>query len=222
MRALRTTVGALAAVMLAAILVTVVVPVSPAAAHPSILSTTPAPDDTVEKPPDALTIEFTETVEEPVTFVVTGPTGESMVSGPAIIDGTSLSQPLVETGGEGTYSAAFRALSRDGHPISGQITFNVGRASRPPASDATTQPGDAPGSSTPAMAPPVVPGAEVSVAGGFWSTYGSNLFVSALLATIAIMLYVTSRHNPADTTAHTAAGAPPHHGDRDPGHTPPR
>src|SRR5690606_39662140 len=50
--------------------------------------------------------------------------------------GTTVTQPLRESGPSGTYTLAYRVVSADGHSISGELTFDVTSGPAPAAPDA--------------------------------------------------------------------------------------
>ncbi len=64
----------------------------------------------------------------PAYVIVTAPDGSSVASGTPRVDGVLVRQGLTE-GPDGAYTMAFRAVSEDGHPVTGEITFTVGTAS---------------------------------------------------------------------------------------------
>ena len=97
----------------------------PAAAHTGLQSSTPADGQTLTVAPDAISLTFSSAVaSEFAQVAVTGPDGESVTSGEAAIDGAVVSQP-VSTSGDGAYVVAYRVVSDDGHPVSGQLTFTL-------------------------------------------------------------------------------------------------
>lgn len=101
----------------------------PASAHAALISSDPSDGTTLDALPDAVTFTFDSAVEDPAFVAITGPDGTSVTRGdPAVLD-TTVSQSLAASTAEGTYTMAFRVTSLDGHPVSGTLTFNVGRAS---------------------------------------------------------------------------------------------
>lgn len=97
----------------------------PAAAHTGLQSSTPADGETLTAAPDAISLTFSSAIaSEFAQVAVTGPDGESVTSGEAAIDGAVVSQP-VSTSGDGAYVVAYRVVSDDGHPVSGQLTFTL-------------------------------------------------------------------------------------------------
>ena len=78
---------------------------------------------------------------------VTDSEGQPVTEGPLEQNGTTVSQPLGETGAQDeTYQVVWRVVSSDGHPIEGTYTYEVGDG----AETTTLAPGI---SSTPTSAP---------------------------------------------------------------------
>jgi copper transport protein len=119
--------AALAALALGAALA----PASPAAAHALLLRTEPAPQTTVKTAPSAVKLFFSEPVE--VTFGairVFDVDGKRVDPGKInrVGDGSQVDVPLSGIK-DGTYTVTWRAVSADGHPVSGGFTFYVGNPS---------------------------------------------------------------------------------------------
>jgi copper transport protein len=102
--------------------------VSPAGAHATLISTSPADDDLVELAPEQVELRFDEGVETVEGGVqVIDPEGGRADRGQVEVsdDDTTLTVP-VDDAGEGTYTVAWRVVSRDGHNLSGSFVFHVG------------------------------------------------------------------------------------------------
>jgi copper transport protein len=104
---------------------------SPASAHALLLRTEPAPQTTVDAPPSTVKLFFSEPVE--VTFGairVFDVDGKRVDPGTIhrVGDGTEVDVPLTGIK-DGTYTVTWRAVSADGHPVSGGFTFYVGNPS---------------------------------------------------------------------------------------------
>ena len=104
---------------------------SPASAHALLLRTEPAPQTTVKTAPTSVKLFFSEPVE--VTF---GAIRVFDVNGTRVDPGTlhkvgNGSEVDVPLSGikDGTYTVTWRAVSADGHPVSGGFTFYVGNPS---------------------------------------------------------------------------------------------
>ncbi|MEQ6903195.1 copper resistance CopC family protein [Nocardioides sp. YIM 152588] len=99
---------------------------SPAAAHTSLLGSSPEDGARLDALPAEMTFTFSEPIATPAYAVVTAPDGEQVASETVRVGGTEVSVDLAGSGAEGTYTAAFRVVSEDGHPVTGQLTFVVG------------------------------------------------------------------------------------------------
>lgn len=100
-----------------------------ASAHASLVSSTPGNDEVVEQAPREVVLRFDDGVNVDDGGVrVLDPAGEDVAEGSpsTAADGTEVRQP-VASGPEGTYTVSYRALSDDGHVISGSYVFHVGR-----------------------------------------------------------------------------------------------
>nr|WP_279536282.1 copper resistance protein CopC [Nocardioides ochotonae] len=100
----------------------------PASAHAALVSSDPADASSVETLPDEVTLEFNESIADPAYVVVTAPDGVRVNSGDAAVAGPQVTQALDAQGlalPAGTYTLAYRVVSADGHPISGEQTFEV-------------------------------------------------------------------------------------------------
>ncbi|MGO1920870.1 MAG: copper resistance CopC family protein [Microbacterium sp.] len=99
-----------------------------AAAHDTLIDSTPAADSTVDTLPDELTLTFSAVPiggEGSTEVVVTDATGESVTDGAAALDGAMVTQPLVAEADAGEYHVLWKIVSSDGHPTSGEFTFTV-------------------------------------------------------------------------------------------------
>ncbi|GGM10438.1 copper resistance CopC family protein [Nakamurella endophytica] len=118
------TVARLVAVV-AAVLATTVVAAGPASAHDVLISSSPAANSTLATPPSTVTFTFDQPVQnfEPVVSLI-GPDGQQHRSGPVQVDGNVVSS-AVSGGPAGQWVAAYRVVSADGHPVTGEVRFTV-------------------------------------------------------------------------------------------------
>ena len=133
-----------------AVLVTVPVAVvglaGPASAHSQLLATGPAADATVQEPAGEVTLTFNEPVKGSFsTVVVTGPDDLSY-SRDAVRVVDSVVHQAVYPLRSGPYRVAWRVVSADGHPVSGEFRFTV-------ALPAGAEPTEAPPSAAAASGP---------------------------------------------------------------------
>jgi len=133
---------------------TVLAPAGAAGAHSGVREVVPADGSVLAVPPRQVQVTFTQNVlENTARMKVTGPQGEVPVrvatAGPSVTG--SLGQALTS----GSFTVLWRVTSADGHPISGNFTFQV--------SAATTAPSPAP-SPAPSSPPAPTPSAVASAA----------------------------------------------------------
>ncbi|GAA3535705.1 copper resistance CopC family protein [Nocardioides daeguensis] len=125
----------------------------PAFAHAALVSSTPGSGARLAALPDSAVLTFSADISAPAYVVVTGPDGSRTDVGEPSVAGREVRATL-GSGGPGTYALAFRVVSVDGHPVTGQLSFVVGdgpltpRAPAPSASGperaaGTTAGGDA-------------------------------------------------------------------------------
>ncbi len=101
---------------------------APASAHDSLLASDPAADSTVDTLPAELTLTFSAKLidgEGATEVVVTDPAGDSVIEGPATVDGAIVTQRLTAGGEAGRYHVIWKVVSSDGHPTSGEFFFSV-------------------------------------------------------------------------------------------------
>jgi methionine-rich copper-binding protein CopC len=109
--------------------------VDPVAAHARLVSATPAAGATLTSAPRAVRLEFDEPPYDiGVGVVVSSPTGATVTRGRARVDGNAVVVSLASLTEAGTYTVAWRIVSTDGHPVSGEYTFTYGPESAGAAS----------------------------------------------------------------------------------------
>ena len=125
---------ALAPALAAAALLALVAP-APAAAHAVLESSSPARGAQLERVPRQVVFRFGEAVEAAFGAVrVYDDRGDRVDTGTAKHpDGRSdaVGVALRSGLGDGTYTATYRVVSADSHPVSGGFVFTVGRAGTP-------------------------------------------------------------------------------------------
>ncbi len=96
-----------------------------ASAHDVLISSNPADNSTVGAAPSAITFTFDQPIQnfDPVVSLV-GPDGRQYVTGTPTISGNVITG-AVGSGPAGRYTAAYRIVSADGHPVTGEIHFNL-------------------------------------------------------------------------------------------------
>jgi copper transport protein len=111
----------------------------PAAAHATLLSTDPAEGEVVAETPDVVTFTFDEPVSLTDGSIQVFDAAGEPVEASAASEDEIVTADLPEELPDGTYVVAWRAVSADGHPISGSLTFSIGAPSEtvvPPDVDA--------------------------------------------------------------------------------------
>ncbi|HVE63984.1 MAG TPA: copper resistance protein CopC [Mycobacteriales bacterium] len=124
--------------VLAMLLALLVVWAAPAAAHASLLQTTPADGAVLGAAPRELTLLFSEPVGTSLGAIkVIAPNGAraDTASVRNRDDGREVVAPLDPDLPEGTYLVVWRVVSEDGHPITGSSIFSIGRESTVAAAD---------------------------------------------------------------------------------------
>lgn len=126
-----------------------------AAAHDTIESSNPADGATVATVPASVTLTFDEQPQDfsPV-IQVTGPDGVDWADGTPTVSGTDVSVPVKAGAPAGAYQVAYRIVSSDGHPVTGELTFTAEAAAATPSS--------APSASTSASSTPTSSSAPAS------------------------------------------------------------
>ena len=96
----------------------------PAEGHASLVSSSPADGAQIATAPVTVELTFSEDVDS--GFVgVTAPDGSTVKTSEPSIDGATLSADLAASEQHGRYTVAYRIVSADGHPVSGEITFTT-------------------------------------------------------------------------------------------------
>lgn len=99
---------------------------APASAHASLVSSTPQDGQRLDALPEELTFTFSEDIGSPAYAVLNSPDGDQVAAEEVEVDGPTVRVAVVDDPGAGTYTAAFRVVSADGHPVTGQLSFVVG------------------------------------------------------------------------------------------------
>ncbi len=117
----------------------------PASAHDVLVGSDPADGASLTTVPAQVSFTFDQPVQnfDPVV-AITGPDGVSHTSNGVSVLGNVVSAPFGQIVA-GRYIAAYRIISADGHPVTGEIRFTVAAG----ASAAPTSAGDTPEPSAP-------------------------------------------------------------------------
>lgn len=111
-------------------------------AHARLTGTDPEDGARLKATPDTVTLTFSDPLDrEFVRVRLSGPGDAVLPVAPRVKDGTVTF--TVPSKLPGTYSVAFRVVSKDGHPVSGTLSFVVtGAPPVSPSLDATATPTD--------------------------------------------------------------------------------
>lgn len=124
----------------------------PASAHTELTGSDPADGATLLTAPASVALTFNEQVQNfAATVVVTGPDGQTYTADDATLGGMTVTAPLAPLGSAGIYTVAYRIVSADDHPVTGQTTFAYAPA--PPTTGAGRTPTAPPVRSTEPSAP---------------------------------------------------------------------
>ena len=132
-----------AAVLLAMLFVSIVLALGcavPAWAHASLTSSVPASGAVLESAPSNIELRFSEAVS-PLAASLIDPSGHASDIVDFSSSGSLLLIELPPLDGQGTRVVSWRAISGDGHPISGAVVFSIGTRSGTPEQAIQTDPG---------------------------------------------------------------------------------
>ena len=97
----------------------------PASAHAALIGTDPEDGGTLSTAPTSITFTFNENVSRRAQVAVAAPDGTQLkVADLTAVDNTVTAQ-VPDADQRGTYSASYRVISADGHPVTGTITYDV-------------------------------------------------------------------------------------------------
>ena len=109
---------------LVAALVLLIAGSGPATAHANLEETDPADGARLETAPSAVTFTFSENVGNG-HVAVTAPSGREVTTTNVRTVDRVLTADVAATDERGTYTVAYRIVSADGHPITGEISFTT-------------------------------------------------------------------------------------------------
>ncbi|TDB82770.1 copper resistance CopC family protein [Micromonospora sp. KC721] len=148
-----TTVGLLTAALTT--LALLLVPATPAAAHNTLTSATPAREARLTEPPARITLRFMQKLNPAfTTIVLSDATARKVTTGEPAVSGTAGTVTVDESLANGTYTVAYRVVSADGHPVQGSYRFHV--------ADPTADVAGTPAASTPTAEPSTTPAGPVT------------------------------------------------------------
>jgi len=126
------------------VVVAVGLPTSGAWAHSGLVSVTPADGSTISKAPTSVELVFNEHVNPDYVTVVLTSSGTPVTLGTPVVVGPKVTASVTGATAPGSYRIAYRVVSVDGHPVSGETTFSIAGAttasSQTPASTTSVNP----------------------------------------------------------------------------------
>jgi methionine-rich copper-binding protein CopC len=101
-----------------------------ASAHAALESTKPAKGSVVSKTTNQVLLQFGEEIlvfegRNPNSISVTDSHGKAVTSGDVVVAGSNISRSLKTPLATGKYLVKYRAVSADGHVVTGSYTFSV-------------------------------------------------------------------------------------------------
>lgn len=109
---------------------------APAAAHDTIVSSTPAADEQLTTAPEQITLTFSNellSLEENsgTAMTVHDESGADWVAGAPVVQGDTVTTPLKPGMPNGSFLVTWKVVSSDGHPTSGEYSFSLAAADAP-------------------------------------------------------------------------------------------
>ena len=122
-------------ITLALLLFWVVLPISPAEAHSSLITSNPAVNANVAKLPAYVDVTFDENLlliggAKTNILQVSDANEKDIDAGNPTVVGPVLRVDIQDSGGEGVFTVNWRVVSGDGHPAQGSYQFTVGSTSQ--------------------------------------------------------------------------------------------
>lgn len=144
----------------------------PASAHAVLEHTSPTDGAVVPSPPDTVTLTFDEAVGRiGAAATLTGPHGTVSTS-PPVIAGKDVQIPVTGAQPAGSYQLAWRVVSDDGHPVSGQVRWSLHGAA----------------SAVTLAASPAAAAQSGSSSGTSWyATHGGHLLLAGLVVLLGVL-----------------------------------
>jgi methionine-rich copper-binding protein CopC len=110
--------------VLLSVFVLVMVGRGSAGAHATLVSTSPEDGSRIAAAPPSVALTFSEDVDS--GFVaVKAPDGSTVPTSEPRITGTDMVADLEPSDQRGLFTVAYRVVAGDGHPVTGEFTFNV-------------------------------------------------------------------------------------------------
>lgn len=160
-----------------------------ASAHANLVRSAPDDGAVVTSPRESIALTFNEEMQaQYATIAVTGPNDRKIQEGAPAVRGKMIRQPIDPFRVTGRYRVGWRAVSADGHPVSGSFTFQVrqGAIAKPAASSSTGEPPSPNSKSRRAVG-------EQSADQSFVERHAVHLALGGLLVVLAVAVVVWDR-----------------------------
>lgn len=97
----------------------------PASAHAALVGSDPEDGTTLASSPTSITLEFNENVAQRAFVAVTAPDGTQVPVSTVSATDNTVTAKIAVGDQKGRYSASYRVVSADGHPVTGTFTYTV-------------------------------------------------------------------------------------------------
>lgn len=171
--------------------------VNPAAAHTDLVSAEPASEAVLSAPPATVTLTFSDDINPQFVAMTVSVDGADPTRITTRTQRSVVTGELPDDRSPGRWTVAYRVVSSDGHPVTGQTSFTVTSAGATPSPDvsdtpsadvsATPSPGVTP-SASPAQRTAPPPSAEAGGLGVPAAGLGVIAVVLAAVAGIALLV----------------------------------
>lgn len=197
-RGRRTLTRALTRALVVVLLVLGIAPLGagPAAAHASLVTSDPRDGATLDRLPSRVSFTFSEDVVTPAYVVVRTADGADVTSGGPVVDGATVSQELDGSEATGEVTLAYRVVSVDGHPVTGELAVTVAEPAGAAADRGEGGARDAADGDAAAAADDSVPAAAETGSQAFVVRHASHFLLGAFLVLAAGLLLWLSRKRP--------------------------
>lgn len=145
---------------------------SPAYAHAALRSASPADGAVLARPPTAIVLTFNEKLQDGFTTIRVTSSGKRTQVAEAATDGDRVTQPLPAALPAGSYTTAYRVVSADGHPISGEVAFRLDPPPSSPQPTPSSAPAESPSAAAPSAAAVAGQAEQPATAGWIWLAGG--------------------------------------------------
>ncbi len=120
----------LAAALLTVAALAMLVPMVSAWAHAELVSSSPADGDVLSTPPEVVSLTFAEPLLDQGHAITARDVKGQFIDLPEpTVTGDTIAVAWPDEVAAGTYTTAYRVVSADGHPVTGEISFTIATSS---------------------------------------------------------------------------------------------